>query len=255
MRIFSRTLAILLLVGAIGVGNLFALHTRAPYRRPLTRKVTPAATQPATHATTGRKTARRVRRVYWSPVLKGSHESLVRANVEIDRLELPRIENDEQLLRLEESQDLVPLFDSDAMQVATNIKPTRRYCRPWTRAFVEDLSSAFYAEFRHPLIITSAVRTMEQQQKLRRRNRNAAPIQGETASSHMAGTTIDIGKAPMTRAERTWFDQFVLPLATEHIVEAVEERHQACYHIMVAERYGSWREEHRVETASTGSTE
>jgi len=251
VRNSSRTFAILLLVGAVGVGNLFALHTRAPYRKPATKKVTPAAVR----ATATRKTAKRARRVRWSPVLKGSHESLVRANVEIDRLELPRIENDEQLLRLEESQDLVPLFDSDAMQVAPNIKPTRRYCRPWTRAFVEDLSSAFYAEFGRPLIVTSAVRTMEQQQKLRRRNRNAAPIQGETASSHMAGTTIDIGKGPMTRAERAWFDQFVLPLANEHIVEAVEERHQACYHIMVAERYGTWRQEHRLETASAGSTE
>jgi hypothetical protein len=62
-----------------------------------------AATVPASAAS--RYTATRhhrghVRRVAWNPVLRGSMDSMVRQNEEIDRLQLPRIADNEQLLEL-----------------------------------------------------------------------------------------------------------------------------------------------------------
>jgi hypothetical protein len=182
--------------------------------------------------------------------LRGSHESLLRQNEEIDRLQLPRIATDAELLDLVERQELVALLDSQSVTVSPKIEHSRRYCRPWTRDFVQDLAAAFYAKFRQPIQITSAVRTVEQQRKLRRINGNAAPIEGDTASSHLAGTTIDIGKKGMTVAQRKWLDAWVLPLQSEHIVEAAEERRQACYHIMVTDRYIQWRAERNDGLAS-----
>jgi len=188
----------------------------------------------------------RHRVVAWNPVLRGSHESLLRQNEEIDRLALPRIANDIELQELELREELVPIHDSHAVVVASNIEPTRRYCRPWTRDFVEDLAEAYYAKFRKPLYITSAVRTVEQQARLRRSNGNAAPIEGDTASSHLAGLTIDIGKRGMSRREKEFINDFVLPLQNAGLVEAAEERRQACYHIMVSDRYTGWQEQQRL---------
>jgi len=39
----------------------------------------------------------RVRRLVWNPMFRGSHEMLVSENVKLDAMELPRIEDDDQL--------------------------------------------------------------------------------------------------------------------------------------------------------------
>jgi len=182
-----------------------------------------------------------VRVARWNPVLRGSHDSMLRQNEEIDRLKLTRISDDQQLEELELRGDLVSLHDSRALQIASNLEVNRRFCRPWTRAFLEDLSQAYYAQFHQPIQVTSAVRTVDQQARLQRWNHNAAPIDGDTASSHLAGLTIDIGKSPMSPRERAWFDQYVLKLQQLGLVEAAEERRQACYHIMVSDRYDEYR--------------
>lgn len=206
-----------------------AASIRAPYNRSSRRPV---------HQASLRRAHLRMR---WNPVLRGSHDSLLRQNEEIDRLRLTRIADDQQLEDMELRGELVPLHESRALDIAPNIELNRRYCRPWTRAFVEDLSQAFYAEFHDAIHITSAVRTVDQQSRMRRWNGNAAPIDGDTASSHLAGLTVDIGKRPMTRRERTWMDQYVLRLQQLGLVEAAEERRQACYHIMVSGRYDDYR--------------
>lgn len=186
---------------------------------------------------------RKARRVFWNPILRGSHDSLLRQNAEIDRLQLARIANDDELTELVGREELVRIYDTHALKVSPSVDESKRYCRPWTLEFLKDLSEDYYAKFKKPLMVTSAVRTVEQQAKLRRTNRNAAPIEGETASSHLAGLTIDIGKRGMSRKERRWFDQQLLPLQQAQIIEAAEERRQACYHIMVTERYLEWRDD------------
>ncbi len=178
----------------------------------------------------------------WNPVLRGSYESMLRQNEEIDRLRLPRIADDQQLEALELSGELVSLHESKALAIAPNLETNRRFCRPWTRAFLEDLSQSFFAEFHQPIQVTSLVRTVDQQARLQRRNKNAAPIDGDTASSHVAGLTVDIGKSPMSRKQRAWFDQYVYKLQQLGLLEAAEERRQACYHIMVSNRYEDYRQ-------------
>jgi Family of unknown function (DUF5715) len=218
-----RISATLIFVFALATVFASAAMMRSPYRRHSLRHV-------------------HFRGARWNPVLRGSHDSLLRQNEEIDRLKLTRIADDQQLEQLELRGDLVPLHETRALHIAPNLELNRRYCRSWTRDFLEDLSQAYYARFHQPIEVTSAVRTVEQQARLQRSNHNAAPIDGDTASSHLAGLTIDIGKRPMSGRERGWISQYVLHLQQLGLVEAAEERRQACYHIMVSNRYDDYRD-------------
>jgi hypothetical protein len=191
--------------------------------------------------------------VVWNPLLPGSHESQLKQNEEIDAAGYPRIENDEQLEQLIAEEQLVPVRTSQVLQLNASLKDSRRTCRRATRDFVEDLGSAFYAEFRKPIAVTSLVRTMEQQKKLRRRNRNAAPVDGETASSHLAGTTVDIGKRGLTKQEHAWMEHYLADLKEKNLIEPLEERRQACFHVMVFDRYQNWRDD--LALSKAGRTE
>ena len=117
------------------------------------------------------------------------------------------------------------------------------------------MSDAYYQQFHSPLVITSAVRTVEYQKKLRRGNRNAAPELGDTASSHLAGLTIDISKRGMTRAQHKWFENYLAGMREQNLIEAAEERRQACFHIMVSERYAEYRDRQAVATEAPTETE
>ena len=163
-------------------------------------------------------------------------------NSEIDRLELPRIQDDNELEALKASQDLVAISPSESLRIDPRLDPDRRYCRPWTRDFVDDLSADYYKHFHSQIQVNSAVRTVQVQRKLRRHNRNAAPETGETASSHLAGITVDIQRRGMTRDQVKWVEQYMLPLKGIGLVEPEEERHQWVFHVMVSDRYSEWRE-------------
>ena len=181
------------------------------------------------------------RHLVWNPLLRGSHESLVRQNEEIDRLGLPRIADDQQLELLEERQELVPIQETHSLRIHPQLEQKNRYCRPWTLEFLHDFSNAYYENFHQPIQVNSAVRTIEQQHRLRRHNRNAAPEMGDTASSHLAGLTVDISKRYLSRAQKKWINAYLLNLKDEGLIEGAEERRQAVFHIMVSERYGEWR--------------
>ena len=198
----------------------------------------------ASPRTRGRVRVRRARarHIYWNPVFRGSRESLIKQNEEIDRLQLPRIEDEAQLDDLILRRQLVPLPESESLVVAGNLPADRRYCRPWTATFLSDMSLAYYEEFGRPLQVTSAVRTVEVQHKLRRHNRNAAPETGETASSHLAGLTIDISKRGMSKQQKRWINAYLLPLHQMGLIEPEEERRQPVYHIMVSPRYEEWKD-------------
>ncbi len=183
----------------------------------------------------------RFRRMFWNPVFRPSHESLLRQNEEIDRMELPRIQNEEELEQYKASGDLVPINASEALRFDPRLSEDRRYCRPWTRDFVEDLSEAYYKRFHEQIQVNSAVRTVQIQKKLRRHNRNAAPETGETASSHLAGITVDLQRRGMTKAQVQWVEQYLVPLRDAGLVEPEEERHQWVFHIAVSGRYDDWR--------------
>lgn len=185
--------------------------------------------------TTFAHAVRHHRNAPWSNPLPGSHGSQLRQNSEIDRLLLPRIVNTEQLHQLIHSGELVQIRASKELRVATG-NASQPYARPWTIALLAEISGAFYAEFGAPLTVTSAVRTQEQQRKLRGYNANAAPVDGDSASSHMAGISVDIGRAGINTKQTRWLTEYLRGLRDAGRVEVAMERRQQCYHVAVLQR-------------------
>jgi hypothetical protein len=183
----------------------------------------------------------RLHRVPWNPVFKPSRESLLLQNAEIDRLNLPRIHDDRELERLKASGDLVPIIPTEALRIQPSLDPDRRYCRPWTMDFLHDISEAYYKEFGDQIQVNSAVRTVLVQKKLRRHNRNAAPETGETASSHLAGLTVDLQRRGLSKAEIKWVEDYLRPLKELGLIEPEEERRHWCFHIMIGGSYAEYR--------------
>ncbi len=200
------------------------------------------ATDPHQRIKSRHHTLRHMRGVLWNPLFRPSHESLLRQNEEVDRLQLPRIVDDAQLEELKASHELVPIEASETLRIEPSLDPSRRYCRPWTRDFVQDLAEAYYNRFHDQIQVNSAVRTVKVQKKLRRRNRNAAPAEGETASSHLAGITVDLQRRGMTTQEIHFVEQYLFYLHALDLVEPEEERRHWCFHIMVSDRYDEWRQ-------------
>jgi hypothetical protein len=74
---------------------------------------------------------------------------------------------------------------------------------------------------------------MDFQKKLRRYNKNAAPVEGEVASSHLSGATVDLARRYMTPKEVRWMEIQLFLLHIRGRVEVMEEHRQLCFHIMV----------------------
>lgn len=169
--------------------------------------------------------------------LRGSLESLIRQNEKTNADNLERIENDSDLHARIANGQLVRVPESEALAVNANLPLDRRYCRPWTAAFLTDLSRAHQAQFHHTFEVSSAVRTVEYQKRLMRTNGNAAPAEGDIASPHLTGATIDIAKHGLTRSELYWMRDRLNSLQSEGKIDVEEEFHQSCFHITVYKSY------------------
>jgi len=194
------------------------------------------------HAVLQKSHHRHLRWLRWNPLVKPSHESLLIQNAEIDRLDLPRIHDETELEALKADGSLLEIVPGPTLRIEHSLDPSRRFCRPWTLAFVNDLSQAYYNRFHDQIQVNSAVRTVIVQKKLRRHNRNAAPADGDTASSHLAGVTVDLQRRGLTKAEIRWMEQYLFYMKALGLVEPEEERRHWCFHIMVSGRYADWRE-------------
>jgi hypothetical protein len=197
----------------------------------------------------------RFHRIPWNPVFKPSHESLLLQNEEINRLNLPRIYDDKQLEKLKLSGDLIQIVPTESLRIQPSLDPGRRYCRQWTMEFLEDISTAYYKEFHQQIQVNSAVRTVLVQKKLRRHNRNAAPETGETASSHLAGLTVDLQRRGMSKVQVKWVEEYLKPLKELGLIEPEEERRQWCFHIMVGGGYTEYRASRAIAAGAHDSGE
>lgn len=185
--------------------------------------------------------------------LVGSHAILLHQNEMADRDGLGRIQNDADLDAMRERGMLVSLPENAGLNVDDRLPRNRRYSRPWTAQFVNELAHAHYGRFHSPLQLTSAVRTVEFQQHLIHHNGNAAPAEGETASPHLTGQAIDLGKKGMSLAEIAWMRGYLLPLIESGKIDVEEEFQQSCFHISVYKRYALPAGERYVAASHTGT--
>ncbi|HKD60644.1 MAG TPA: DUF5715 family protein [Terracidiphilus sp.] len=171
--------------------------------------------------------------------LRGTHDSLVRQNARAEQDALERIEDDADLHDRIARGLLVRVPESSALAVNPALPDERRYCRPWTADFLSDLARAHHAQFRGPIIVSSAVRTVEYQKHLMRINRNAADAEGDVVSPHVTGATIDIAKSGLSRKEMLWMRNQLLSYQNAGVIDVEEEFHQRCFHITVYKNYVS----------------
>lgn len=170
--------------------------------------------------------------------LRGSLASLERQNSRLESEGLQRIEDESDLEYRVAHHLLVPLPVSDGLTVNAELSPLRRYCRPWTAEFLTDLARMHDAVFHRPLRVDSAVRTVDYQRRLIEINANAAPAEGDIASPHETGATIDISKKGMTWREIGWMRRYLLTLQNAGLIDVEEEFYQSCFHITVYDVYG-----------------
>lgn len=169
--------------------------------------------------------------------LKGSREVLVHQNTMATSEGLERIQDDGELDRLRAEHQLVGFPASESLRINEDLPANRRYARPWTVLFAQEIARDFYARFRQPLQVNSAVRTVSYQLRLQRVNGNAAAIDGDGASPHLTGQAIDLGKRGMNAAQLAWMRDYLLPLMQAGKIDVEEEFQQACFHITVYKIY------------------
>ena len=194
-------------------------------------------------------------RLIMPPPLKGSHEILVRQNVNADRDGLVRIQDDADLMHMREAKSLVALPVSASLEVDERLPVNRRFARPWTAKFLADMARVHYARFHTPLQVNSAVRTVEFQVKLIRTNGNAAPAEGDTASPHLTGQAVDIAKKGLSLTEIAWMRGYLLPLVQQGKVDVEEEFQQSCFHISVYRKYVPQTAPPRIVATHRGSVD
>jgi hypothetical protein len=207
-------------------------------------------------AATPSTTSSRNRQQYskWNTMYPGSHDLLVEQNAELDRQQLPRMSNEYELLQSEMANDLVPVSETEELKVAENLSDSRRYCRPWTRDFLHDISHAFYEAFHAPLQVNSLVRTADQQQILRRHNHFAAPAAGDTASTHLAGVSVDLSRRGLSNTQYQWIRAYLQPLQQKGLVNPIEER-QPVLHVVVFAQYSEKSMAPRSNSEASEATE
>src|SRR5690242_370278 len=87
--------------------------------------------------------------------------SQLQQNQEIDRLGLPRIVDDNQLHQLIKTEELVRIPEDEKLRTTLR-REDHKVVKPWVRDFLLDMADSFYLNFRVPLVVDSAVRTVEQ---------------------------------------------------------------------------------------------
>lgn len=200
---------------------------------------TQAETQPVNVAETIVPIPMRHGRLLVPAPLVGSLASLERQNRRDDAEGLTRIEDDAQLNAMRREGELVALPVSTALRVNSELPVNRRYTRPWTEQFLVNTARAHYFRFHRSLQVNSAVRTVEYQRYLMRVNGNAAPAEGDLASPHLTGATIDIAKKGLSLSEIAWMRAYLLPMEEAGKIDVEEEFYQSCFHITVYKSYVS----------------
>lgn len=182
--------------------------------------------------------------------LRGSLASLERQNEKLEAEGLERIEDESDLEARITDGMLVPVPVSGALSINDDLPADRRYCRPWTAKFLRDLARNHDAAFHRPLEVSSAVRTVAYQRRLKWINGNAAPAVGDIVSPHLTGATVDIAKRGMTSGEIAWMRRQLLALEDAGKIDVEEEFRQSCFHITVYTTYAPSRKLHAPSRAT-----
>ena len=146
------------------------------------------------------------------------------------------IESGEHFQKLINSNQLVLINRGTGYQV-DKLTHSHPFITPKSKTVLEELGQAFQklASEESFFTITSVTRTPEQQQKLRKRNRNAT----SGISSHSYGVSFDIsyvrfdGKKGQNWSAQKDLESLLNDFQAANKIFFIKERKQSCYHITV----------------------
>lgn len=138
--------------------------------------------------------------------------------------------------KLIEEQKLVLITQGNGYEVM-ELTHSHPYVTPYSKVILEELGLAFQTltEDESFFTISSVTRTPEQQQSLRKRNRNAT----SGISSHSYGVSFDIsyvrfnGKKGSNWAAKKKLEKILDEFQKADKIIFIKERNQSCYHVTV----------------------
>lgn len=146
------------------------------------------------------------------------------------------IESEEHFGNLIKEKKLVLVSEGTGYRV-DKLTHSYPYVTPKSKVVVDELGQAFETLTKKPTFftITSVTRTPEQQQNLRKRNRNAT----SGISSHSYGVSFDIsyirfnGKKGGNRSAQKDLEKVLNEFQAANKIIFIKERKQSCYHVTV----------------------
>lgn len=191
-------------------------------------------------------------------VADGSSQQIQNSRADADNLS--RMRSTAMIQRFAKAGYLVSVPSSTNTYYLHRVPSEYRYCRPWTKLFLERLSRQYRAKFGERLRVTSLVRTVGRQMRLARWNGNAADATGSDRSSHLTGATLDISKHGMSPQGRVWIRNVLYSLRQSGYLYAIEEFQEPVFHVMVYTNYPQYvrhlnRRDHERDTTLASSEE
>lgn len=154
---------------------------------------------------------------------------------EAESFDIPLILNDEQMDSLVLANHLVTVPEEGEGYKIQKLTHSKAYLNETSYLILKEISSIFYKETGVELSISSLTRTLENQNKLRRVNSNAA--KGD--SSHNYGASFDISyskygdKNGRNYANEKLLQSILEDFAADGKIYFIKERRQPCFHITV----------------------
>lgn len=154
---------------------------------------------------------------------------------EAESFDIPLILNNEQMDSLVLANHLLAVPEEGEGYKIQKLTHSKAYLNETSYLILKEISSIFYKETGVELSISSLTRTLENQNKLRRVNSNAA--KGD--SSHNYGASFDISYAKYgDKIGRNYANEKLLQTILEEFaadgkIYFIKERRQPCFHITV----------------------
>jgi len=112
-----------------------------------------------------------------------------------------------------------------------HLEPKVAFLDQPTKDFLEKLPLDFFQKFGKPLTVTSAARTVEQQIKLVKKNKNAA----KGNSMHVRGCAVDISYKSLSGKEIRWLEDKFSSLLDSNVWVTKERLGSQNFHVVVFE--------------------
>jgi Family of unknown function (DUF5715) len=179
----------------------------------------------------------------------GSRQSLLEQN-DVTK-DLPRYADLKAMLAAVDRGELSKIDYTECLKV--HVPFNRAFLRPEALTVLNQISLTFYQRYHKPLQINSAVRTLQDQRRLRRWNRNAAAVTGQAASVHPTGYAFDLQRRGLNRAQLGYLRDILMFWRNQGLIIVEEEVKQPCFHVVAIPQHPG-RPEFGPETGLESST-